>query len=156
MTRRTPDEMRAYLEEVRDELLMMREIDNLEMYRVLTDLGKDLEGVSEEERTDENFVYGCVSNVYIADDFEDGAMRFRGVSDAHVIRGYLAVLCRALSGLAPEELLLESREAVERFARDTDLKASLTPNRANAFGNIYQLMREKAERRLRERPTRSG
>lgn len=150
MTGRTPDQMRAYLDEIRDELLMMREIDNLEMYRVLTDLGKELEGISDEERTEENFVYGCISNVYIADDYEDGVMRYRGVSDAHVIRGYLAVLAAALSGLTPEEILTESREPVERFARETALKASLTPNRANAFGNIYQLMREKAERRKNE------
>lgn len=156
MNRRTPEEMRAYLQEVQDELLMMREIDNLEMYRVLTDLGKELRGLDDEERTDENYVYGCVSNVYIADDYEDGSISFRGVSDAHVIRGYLAVLCQALSGLTPEDLLAESREAVERFARDTDLKASLTPNRANAFGNIYQLMREKAERRLQDNEEREG
>lgn len=150
MTHRAIEETREYLKGVRDELLMMREIDNLEMYRVLTDLGKDLEGISEEERSEENFVYGCVSNVYIADDYEDGVIRYRGVSDAHVIRGYLAVLTRALSGLTPQELLSESREVVETFARETDLKASLTPNRANAFGNIYQLMREKAQRRLSE------
>ena len=146
MMRRTPDKMREYLTEIRDELLTMREIDNLEMFRVLTDLGKELEGIEEHERTDENFVYGCVSNVYIAHDFEDGVMHYRGVSDAHVIRGYLTVLTRALSGLTPDEVLNESREAVERFALETELKASLTPNRANAFGNIYQLMREKAER----------
>jgi cysteine desulfuration protein SufE len=145
--RKSPDEMREYLDEIRDELLMMREVDNLEMYRVLTDLGKELDGISEQERTDENFVYGCVSNVYIADDFQDGVMNYRGVSDAHVIRGYLAVLTRALSGLTPDEILDQSRDAVERFARETDLKASLTPNRANAFGNIYDLMREKAKRR---------
>lgn len=156
MTRRTPEEMRSYLQEVQEELLMMREIDNLEMYRVLTDLGKELQGITDEERTDDNFVYGCVSNVYIADDYEDGSIAFRGVSDAHVIRGYLAVLCHALSGLTPEEVLSESREAVERFARETDLKASLTPNRANAFGNIYQLMREKAQHRLQDRSEPEG
>ncbi len=151
MKRKTPAEMREYLEEVRDELLTMREIDNLEMYRVLTDLGKELEGISEEERIDENFVYGCVSNVYVADDLEEGGMHYRAVSDAHVIRGYLAVLAHALSGLSPREVLEESQDAIETFARETDLKASLTPNRANAFGNIYKLMRDKAERRLADK-----
>lgn len=141
------EEMRGYLQETTSELLMMREMDNLEMYRMLTDLGKELEGLSEDERTDENYVYGCISNVYIADDFHDGRMFYRGVSDAHVVRGYLAVLINALSGLTPEDIVNGTRDAVETFARETDLKASLTPNRANAFGNIYKLLVEKAARR---------
>jgi cysteine desulfuration protein SufE len=140
------DEMREYLQETTSELLMMREMDNLEMYRMLTDIGKELEGLSEEERTDENYVYGCISNVYIADDFQDGRVFYRGVSDAHVVRGYLAVLIHALSGLTPEDIVNGTRDAVEKFARETDLKASLTPNRANAFGNIYKLLVEKAAR----------
>jgi hypothetical protein len=72
MERKTLDAMRSYLAEATDELLMMREMDNLEMYRTITDKGKELEGISDEERTDDNFVYGCISNVYIADDIEDG------------------------------------------------------------------------------------
>lgn len=141
---KTREEMEAYLREVAADLLMMREMDNLEMFRMLTDLGKELEGLTEDEKSEENFVYGCTSNVYIAADWIDGVVRYRGVSDAHVVRGYLAVLVQALSGLPPEVIIGESREAVERFARETDLKTSLTPNRANAFGNIYKLMVEKA------------
>lgn len=142
--RKTPEEMRAYLSEVTEELLMMREMDNLEMFRMLTDLGKELPGLGEDEKTDENFVYGCTSNVYIAADLVDGRVQYRGVSEAHVVRGYLAVLVHALSGLAPEDVIENTREAVETFAQDTDLKTSLTPNRANAFGNIYKLMVDKA------------
>lgn len=144
ITPKSLEDMREYFEETTSELLMMREMDNLEMYRMLTDLGKELEGLREDERTEANFVYGCVSNVYIADDFIDGRVFYRGVSDAHVVRGYLAVLIRALSGLTPKDIITGTRESVEKFARETDLKASLTPNRANAFGNIYKLMVEKA------------
>lgn len=156
MSGKTLEDMKAYLEEVTGELLTMRELDNLEMYRMLTDLGRELEEISEEEKREENFVYGCISNVYIADDFEDGHMVYRGVSDAHVVRGYLAVLVNALSGLAPEDVVSGTREAVEKFARETDLKASLTPNRANAFGNIYKLMVDKAARRVSGSPGAAG
>lgn len=146
---KTLDDMKAYLEETTEELVMMREMDNLEMYRMLTDIGKELDGLRDEEKNEENFVYGCTSNVHIADDFRDGRVYYRGVSDAHVVRGYLAVLVNALSGLTPEDIVNGTREAVEKFARDTDLKASLTPNRANAFGNIYKLMVDKAAARGR-------
>lgn len=145
MEPKTLEDTQRYLQETTEDLLAMREIDNLEMYRTLTDLGNDLTGVSEDERTDQNFVYGCVSNVYIAADVENGRMIYRGVSESHVVRGYLAVLCTALTGLTPDDVVHGTREAVERFARDTDIKSTLTPNRANAFGNIYQLMVEKAK-----------
>ncbi|POQ98728.1 hypothetical protein AU468_11850 [Alkalispirochaeta sphaeroplastigenens] len=140
--------MHGYFDEITEELLMLREIDNLEMYRLLTDLGKELKELSPEECTEENYVYGCISNVYIVDEYDQGRIFYRGNSDAHVVRGYLAILLNALSGLTPEDVITGTKEAVEAFARKTDLKASLTPNRANAFGNIYKLMVEKAARRL--------
>lgn len=150
MQGKTLEDMKAYLAEVTEELLMMREMDNLEMYRVITEKGKELEGITDEERTDENFVYGCVSNVYIADSVEDGRMHYRGVSDAHVVKGLLAYMVEALNGLTPEDVITGTREPIERFAGDIDLKATLTPNRANAFGNIYKLMVEKAAASKRE------
>ena len=136
----------SYLKEITDELVTIREMDNLEMYRMLTDIGKKLNELPEEEKTDENFVYGCVSMVYIAHGFdEEGAIHYRGSSESHIVRGYLAILIEALSGLAPGDVVSGTKGMVEQFARETDLKATLTPNRANAFGNIYQLMVEKAK-----------
>lgn len=147
MAEKTLEDMYAFLREATEELLMMREIDNLEMYRVITEKGKELEGISDEERVDENFVYGCVSNVYVVDEIRDGRMYYRGVSDAHVVRGLLAYMVEALNGLKPDDVVTGTREAIEGFAEDVDLKTTLTPNRANAFGNIYALMVEKAARR---------
>ncbi|MFP4330934.1 MAG: SufE family protein [Spirochaetaceae bacterium] len=145
---KTIEEARNYLEEITDELVTIREMDNLEMYRMLTDIGKKMEELPAEEKTEDNFVYGCVSMVYISDELrEDGGIYYHGSSESHIVRGYLAVLIEALSGLAPESVVQETKELVEKFARETDLKATLTPNRANAFGNIYQLMVEKAKAR---------
>ncbi|MDA3950449.1 MAG: SufE family protein [Spirochaeta sp.] len=147
MREQTLADMKEFLRDATEELLMMREMDNLEMYRVITDKGKELEGISEDERTDDNFVYGCVSNVYIADELEDGRMHYRGASEAHVVRGLLAYMVEALNGLRPEDVVSGTREVIEQFAEDVDLKTTLTPNRANAFGNIYALMVEKAAAR---------
>lgn len=137
-------ETARYFDEIRDELLGLREIDNLEMFRLITDLGKGLAGLEESERTEDNYVHGCVSNVYVAASLVDGCVHYRGESESHVVRGYLAVLVEGLSGLSPSDLAGGTADLVERFARETDLKASLTPNRANAFGNIYDLMVSKA------------
>ncbi len=149
-TGKTLDDMKGYLKEVTEELLMMREIDNLEMYRTITEKGKELEGISDDERVDENFVYGCVSNVYIADEYREGVMHFRGSSDAHVVRGLLTYMIEALNDLTPEDIVAGSRDAIEGFADAVDLKTTLTPNRANAFGNIYQLIVDKSAARLKK------
>lgn len=148
---KTLADMESYLQEVTEELLMMKEMDNLEMYRVITEKGKELEGIAPEEQVDANFVYGCVSNVYIVDEIDDGRMHYRGSSEAHVVKGLLAYMVEALNGLKPEDVVSGTRDAIEQFAADVDLKATLTPNRANAFGNIYQLMVEKASARAEGR-----
>lgn len=145
MEAKTINDARSYLQEVAEELNATRELDPLEVYRVLTDIGKELPQIADADRTDANFVYGCISNVYVAAQREGTRITFTGSSDAHVVRGYLAVLIQALSGLEVADLAEGSaREIVEQFAKDTQLRATLTPNRANAFGNIYQLMVEHA------------
>lgn len=150
MEAKTLEDMKAFLADATEELNMLREMDNLEMYRMITDKGKELESITDEERTDDNYVYGCVSNVYIADELDEGRMHYRGVSDAHVVRGLLAYMVDALNGLEPQDVVRGTREPIEQFATDIDLKSTLTPNRANAFGNIYQLMVDKAKSKLGE------
>lgn len=144
MEPRTLEDARAYLQAVADELNATRELDPLEGYRLLTDIGKQLPEITDRDRTEANFVHGCISNVYVAAHREGARIGFTGSSDAHVVRGYLAVLVRAFSGLACADLAQGTRGMLERFVQDTQLRATLTPNRANAFGNIYQLMVEHA------------
>ena len=144
MEPKTLEDARAYLQEVAEELNATRELDPLEVYRALTDIGKQLPEIAAEDRTEENFVHGCISNVYVAAHREGARIGFSGSSDAHVVRGYLAVLVRAFSGLASADLAQGTRAMLEQFVKDTQLRATLTPNRANAFGNIYQLMVEHA------------
>jgi cysteine desulfuration protein SufE len=139
------EEMEAYLLETAEELNDLQTMDVMEMYRHLTDLGKALPELPAEERVPENFVQGCTSNVYIAASRMDGRLVFRGSSEAHIIRGYVAILVTALSGLSPNDLLAGSQSAIEKFADSTNIRATLTPSRANAFGNIYKLMRQKAK-----------
>ena len=139
------EEMKAFLTETAEELNDLQSMDVMEMYRHLTDLGKALPELSAAEKTPENFVQGCTSNVYIAASCPDGRMEFRGSSEAHIVRGYVAILVAALSGLSPVDLLSYSQSAIEEFAETTNIRATLTPSRANAFGNIYKLMRQKAQ-----------
>lgn len=79
-----------------------------ERYRYVIDLGKDLPGVPEPQRTAQSKVDGCASQVWIVPRLreEDGARRlyFEGDSDAHIVRGLIAVLRALLSGRPAAEV----------------------------------------------------
>ena len=77
-----------------------------ERYRYVIDLGRELAPLSDAERTDANKVRGCASQVWlVTEPQDDGTLRFRGDSDAHIVRGLIAVLLRLYSGRAPAEIL---------------------------------------------------
>ena len=137
-------EMRAFLQETADELNDLMSMDVMEMYRQLTELGNSLPDLPSADRTPANFVHGCTSNVYIGARFEGGRVLYAGSSEAHIVRGYVAVLVNALSGLTPAEIINETEGPITAFAEGTNIRATLTPSRANAFGNIYKLMLAKA------------
>lgn len=145
MKYRTIKDAAAYLNDIAEELWSLAEMDRMEMYRRLTQLGDDIPALLDGEQVPDNFVQGCISNVYIAHTLEEGHIAFRGKSDALLVRGYLSVLIQALSGLSTEDLLQDSQQLVEDFCEHTELQVHLTPSRANAFGNIYRLIRRKAE-----------
>jgi cysteine desulfuration protein SufE len=144
MQTKTIEETREFLEDMAEELNALAEMDQMEMYRMLTEVGNEIPAIAAEEKTDANFVRGCISNVYVAHSVEDGHIWFRGSSEAMVVKGYLSILIQALNGLSTEDLLTRSQSLVEHFGEVTNIRANLTPSRANAFGNIYQLMRVKA------------
>lgn len=133
-------ESAEFFAQMADELNTLAEFDQMEMYRALTGKGKEIPPLFDGEATDENFVKGCVSQVYVAASAKDGTIEFRGSADSHVISGYLAILITGLSGLSPADVIEGARPIVQHFADTTNIRAALTPNRANAFGNIFELM----------------
>jgi cysteine desulfuration protein SufE len=109
-------------------------------YEQLLWFAKKLEAFPEAEKTPENKVSGCVSQVYIIGQVEDGRICFQGDSDAQITKGLVALLISALNGLTPEEVVNLSPD----FIKDTQLDVSLTPSRANGFYNIFKTMQQKA------------
>ena len=109
-------------------------------YGQLLWFAKKLEAFPEAEKTPENKVAGCVSQVYIIGQVDDGRICFQGDSDAQITKGLVALLISALNGLTPEEVVNLSPD----FIKDTQLDVSLTPSRANGFYNIFKTMQQKA------------
>ncbi len=139
------EDTEKFLTDKSEELNFAKSMDRNEMYKLLISYGNELPEFPEEHMIEENFVKGCTSNVYIHSELKEGRVYYTGKSDAMIVRGYLAILLEALSGLKPDDVA-KSEQLIERFTLDTDVKASLTPSRANAFGNIYKMMREKAKK----------
>lgn len=109
-------------------------------YEQLLWYAKKLQDMPEAGKTPENKVQGCVSQVYITANLEDGKVWYQGDSDAQLVKGLVALLIEGLNGLPPEEIVDVSPE----FIQETGLNVSLTPSRANGFYNIFQMMKKKA------------
>jgi cysteine desulfuration protein SufE len=109
-------------------------------YQQLLGYAKKLKAMPEEDKVPENKVNGCVSQVYITANLEEGKVWYLGDSDAQLVKGLVALLIEGLNGLTPEEIL----QVTPDFIEETGLKVSLTPSRANGFYNIFQTMKKKA------------
>lgn len=103
-------------------------------------LAQKLEPLPDEFRVDPFKVKGCVSQVYVVGELQEGRLHWRGDSDAQITKGLLALLIEALEGLTPEQ----AASVDPAFLADTGLQASLTPSRANGFLNIFKMMQAQA------------
>jgi cysteine desulfuration protein SufE len=105
-------------------------------YKYMIDLGKELPPMAEELRTDERLVPGCQSQVWIEAKFEDGKFEFLVDSDAHIVRGLLAIVMAAYNQKTPQEILDFD---IQTYFSALDLVKHLSPTR----GNGLQAMVEK-------------
>ncbi len=133
------------IDEIIDNFALLDEWDD--RYRYLIELGRELPVMPEDARTAANKVQGCASQVWlsteIAPDGADGpVLTFRGDSDAHIVRGLVAVLLALYSGKAASEIL--SLDAVALFER-LGLREHLTPQRSNGFRSMVERIRRDAE-----------
>src|SRR5579859_4109838 len=114
-----------------------------ERYRYVIDLGKDLAPLTDAERSDANKVRGCASQVWLVREPQaDGTLRFRGDSDAHIVRGLIAIVLRLFSGRKPSEILaFDAPAAFETLG----LKGALSQQRSNGLASMVARIRRDAE-----------
>lgn len=117
-----------------------RRSDPKKRYEQLLWYAKKLEPMPAAAKIPENKVQGCVSQVYITADLQEGKVWYQGDSDAQLVKGLVAFLLEGLNGLTPEEIM----QVTPDFIEETGLKMSLTPSRANGFYNIFKTMQKKA------------
>ena len=111
--------------------------DWMDRYSLLIDLGNELEPLPEECKTDQNLIQGCQSRVWLAADYTDGHITFRGESDAVIVKGIVALLIEVLSGATPDEILASDLHFIDRIG----LKEHLSPTRSNGLLAMVKQMR---------------
>lgn len=104
-------------------------------YRYLIELGEGINGLQEEQKTSQNKVNGCMSQVWITHTWHDGKHHFEMDSDAHIVRGLEAVLMTLVNEkTTPEIVALDIPAIFEQLG----LNEHLSPTRRNGFSSMVE------------------
>ena len=116
-------------------------------YRYLIEIGRDLPPFPDEARDADHLVRGCASQVWLdteadmAGEGSDPIMRVRADSDAHIVRGLVALAIAAYDGRPASEIRAHEMDAV---LRRIGLDEHLTPQRANGFASLVGRIKAEA------------
>ena len=111
--------------------------DWMDKYALLIDLGNSLEAVEEKYKTPENLIEGCQSRVWLQADYEDGKVKFKGESDAVIVKGIVSLLIQVMSDHTPDEILNSDLYFIDQIG----LKEHLSPTRSNGLVSMVKQMR---------------
>ncbi len=141
------------IDEILDDFALLDDWED--RYRYVIELGRMLEPLPEDERSAENKVRGCVSQVWLSTHVNGGSndhprLHFIGDSDAHIVRGLIAILLAIYSDKRADEILGTDAQGV--FDR-MGLKDHLTPQRSNGLASMVERIRSDAREALKNMPS---
>jgi cysteine desulfuration protein SufE len=140
---------RMSIEQILDDFDVLDSWDD--RYRYVIELGRSLPAFPEEARTDKNKVQGCASQVWLVSERQPPkngggpVIEFKGDSDAHIVKGLIAILFALYSGQPAKKIL--DTDAIAVFQR-LGLGEHLTPQRSNGFRSMVERMRADANAAL--------
>ena len=134
----------AALDDIIDNFALLDDWDD--RYRYLIELGRELPPLPPAAHTDANKVQGCASQVWLDTTVRPNGgngpvLTFVGDSDAHIVRGLIALLFAIYSGKSARDIL--ASDAVTIFDR-LGLREHLTPQRSNGFRSMVERNRSDA------------
>jgi len=117
-------------------------------YRYLIELGNGLEPMADSEKTPQSKVQGCVSQVWIVADANEEAgekgdpvLHFRGDSDAHIVRGLIAITLALFSGKRASQIVAtDEKEIFDQL----HLSEHITPQRSNGLRSMVTRIKAEA------------
>lgn len=117
-------------------------------YRYIIDLGKSLDPFPDTARIDENKVQGCVSQVWLSKSVDSGTdpiISYLGDSDAHIVRGLVALVLAIYSG--QKASIIRATNALD-ILKTLGLDQHLSPQRSNGLNAMVQRIRRDADAAL--------
>ena len=131
--------MNISIEEIEKEIIEEFELfDNwIDKYEYLIDLGKSLPKIEEHEKTNENIISGCQSQVWLNAKKQNNEVHFFADIDAIMTKGIIAILIRVLSHQEPKEIINANLD----FINTIGLKEQLSPTRANGLVSMIKKMK---------------
>jgi len=116
-----------------------------ERYRYIIELGRKLPPMSDTDKTEANKVRGCMSQVWMISELEEGTppkLHFIADSDAHIVKGLIALILMLHSGKTPQEIL--AMDIGDIFAK-LGLNQHLSANRRNGFQSMLLRIKQYAQ-----------
>jgi cysteine desulfuration protein SufE len=135
------------IDEIRDNFALLDEWDD--RYRYVIELGRMLAPMPEAEHSAVNKVNGCASQVWLSKQIDrsknEPHLNYLGDSDAHIVRGLIAILLTLYSGHTPQQILATDAIAVfDEFG----FREHLTPQRSNGLRAMVERIRADAREAL--------
>ncbi|GAA4763088.1 cysteine desulfurase sulfur acceptor subunit CsdE [Stakelama sediminis] len=119
-------------------------LDGDDRYRLLIDLGRDLEPMPDALKTDATLVRGCSASVWVYPTHPDnGTLHFLADSNAAITKGIIALVLLSVQDKTADEIL---ETDIEGALAPFDLKNQLSSNRTQGIPNMIALIRETAKR----------
>ena len=116
-------------------------------YKYIIELGKNFPSLNEEEKNNDNKVDGCASQVWLIIKKEKIGdkiiLKFRGDSDALLVKGLVVILFSIFSEKSPDEII--KIDAFEKL-RNLDLERNLTMQRSNGLSSMVKRIKEEAQK----------
>ncbi len=136
------------IDEIKDNFSLLEDWDD--RYRYVIELGRTLEPMPEAEHSAANKVQGCASQVWLSrglarTDANKPVLSYLGDSDAHIVRGLIAILLTLYSGRTPQDIL--ATDAVAVFD-ELGFRDHLTPQRSNGLRAMVERIRSDARETL--------
>ena len=135
------------IDEIRDNFALLDDWDD--RYRYVIELGRTLDPMPEAEHSAANKVQGCASQVWLsrklASKGGEPSLNYLGDSDAHIVRGLIAILLTLYSGQTPQQIL--STDAIAVFD-EFGFREHLTPQRSNGLRAMVERIRSDAREAL--------
>ena len=110
-------------------------------YRFIIDIGKELPGLPDGDKTDAHLIRGCQSQVWLTYESSDEGLKCNMDSDAHIVRGLIAVVLIVIQNRSASEI---QQLDIEGIFGQLDLLAHLSVTRGNGLRAMVSRIKEVA------------